>query len=304
MEIKDLQNIYPILKELTGWNNGKCISCHIRPLAAGLTNENYHVSIEGEHYILRLSGPDSHVLNIDREREMRILKRVSDSGIGVPLVGFDLTSGHMLTRYIDGKTCSREEYNNREIIGITARLLKRVHDLPLVDGEFNPWSDIDKRLTILKTENPACLPDRIDFYRESIEEIRVNRSSGPFTGNVFCHNDPFFSNFLYTTEQVYLLDWEFGGSGDRFFDLVSATQVLGTEEREYFLSVYFDRDTWDCESVRCRMDQMRIVVMMWNGLWALLQERFSSIDHDFEKMARMIFHRIDKSLENRAAFEF
>lgn len=300
----NLKNVYHILKELTGWSDMRCASCHIRPLPAGLTNTNFHISVEGEQYVLRLSCENSHVLNIDREREQRILERVSNSGIGIPLEAFERTSGHMLTRYVGGKTCTREEYNSGEIIERTARLLKRVHELPPVAGDFDPWNDIDRRICTLKAEDRTCLPDRIDFYRESIEEIRANRNSGPFSGKVFCHNDPFFSNFLYAADNVYLLDWEFGGSGDRFFDLVSATQVLGEEERDYFLSVYFDGDSWSRETAMMKMDQTRIVVMLWNGLWALLQERFSSIDHDFRKMAHMIFQRIDRTLENRADFEF
>src|SRR5207249_8623084 len=44
-------------------------SCEWRPLAGGITNRNFLVDVEGERYVLRMAGKDTHLLGIDRRAE-------------------------------------------------------------------------------------------------------------------------------------------------------------------------------------------------------------------------------------------
>ena len=43
--------------------------------------------------------------------------------------------------------------------------------------------------------------------------------TGPEHAPVPCHNDLLTANFLHDGERVRIVDWEYAGMGDRYFDL-------------------------------------------------------------------------------------
>ena len=57
-----------------------------------------------------------------------------------------------------------------------------------------------------------------------------------------CHNDLLNANFL-TNGQLYVLDWEYAGMGDAFFDLANFSDhhELTDEQDRWMLECYFDQ---------------------------------------------------------------
>ena len=47
-----------------------------------------------------------------------------------------------------------------------------------------------------------------------------------------CHNDLLSANFLHDGERVRILDWEYAGMGDRYFDLGNLSVNNGFDEAE------------------------------------------------------------------------
>ena len=64
---------------------------------------------------------------------------------------------------------------------------------------------------------------------------------------VLCHNDLNPQNILWKHYTPILLDWEYAGSNDRYFDLacVVVEFELNRAESRYFLDTYFQSDLWD-----------------------------------------------------------
>ena len=49
-----------------------------------------------------------------------------------------------------------------------------------------------------------------------------------------CHNDLLNANFITDGERIWIVDWEYAGMGDRFFDLAnfSVNHGLSADENE------------------------------------------------------------------------
>ena len=60
-----------------------------------------------------------------------------------------------------------------------------------------------------------------------------------------CHNDLLNANFIAAGSAIWLVDWEYAGMGDRFFDLAnfSINHELDDAQNEQLLEAYFGRWT-------------------------------------------------------------
>ena len=76
---------------------------------------------------------------------------------------------------------------------------------------------------------------------------RPTRSSAARAGAdlVPCHNDLLNANFILEGERLWLVDWEYAGMGDRFFDLAnfSINHELDDDENAALLEAYFGERT-------------------------------------------------------------
>jgi hypothetical protein len=73
------------------------------PLAGGITNSNYRVTVGDEQFVLRVIGARTELLGIDRDSELVACALAADLGIGPELVRADLSDGIVVTRFIDGR---------------------------------------------------------------------------------------------------------------------------------------------------------------------------------------------------------
>ena len=107
-----------------------------------------------------------------------------------------------------------------------------------------------------------------------------------------CHNDPWHNNFL-DDGTVRLLDWEFAGMGDPFFDLASVAGASLPEENAFLLECYFGAAT--PEDLQT-LDEMLFVVVFWNATWALIQIGMADMEHDYGAMACGMFDFLEERL--------
>ncbi len=109
-----------------------------------------------------------------------------------------------------------------------------------------------------------------------------------------CHNDAFHSNFIHS-DRLYLIDWEYAGMGDIFFDLASIANFsivdgdLANMKNEKLILYNYFNNIKEEDLVKIR--RMRVIVCLWNASWALVQHQFSDIDHNYLQMSELIFKR-------------
>jgi thiamine kinase-like enzyme len=90
-----------------------------------------------------------------------------------------------------------------------------------------------------------------------------------------------------------LLDWEFAGMGDLYFDLASVSYFFSPERKDRLLECYFREAT---HTARQTLDQLWYVVAFWNATWALLQMGNPHADFDYSAMVKNVFARMAATL--------
>lgn len=257
---------------------------------SGLTNSNYFVSSGTQKFVVRISGEKSGELGINRNAEFAAMKEAEKAGIGAEVLYFSVESGDMITRFIDGEKWSFEEFGQPEVIKKCALAMKRVHSLPEIRYEFSPYNDIRDRIAIAK-QRKLELPYYLDTLLYKLSCIEQKRKKNSINCRGLCHNDPFANNFM-DDGTVRLIDWEYAGMGDIFFDLACMGAFFNKEQKELLLKFYFGDITDDLfES----FDDMLFVSAFWNAMWAVMQagkSRESDEKCNYCQMARDIFSSI------------
>lgn len=262
-------HIEEIITRITAWKDADDISYEY---LGGLTNTNYKVTVDGEQFVLRVSGGNTHYLGINRQIEKAALEVAAAHHLAPEIFHYIQPEGHLVTRWIDGRHWRYEEYcrpeNLRRIVGA----VKAVHNLPPIPGEISPFRRIKKYVTHIRELN-IPFPDGFDEFVDGMREIEASLENDPFPARGLCHNDLFSLNFIDDGE-IKFLDWEFAGMGNIFYDLATLAYTFDSvgeipaELQEYILSCYFGDVT---EYHKLRLEQMKFMILFYSAMWGLLQ---------------------------------
>ena len=68
-----------VIRDIPGWADR-----HVRvePIAAGLTNRNYRVEIDGDPFFVRIPGAATELLAVDRGNELQNTRAAAQAGVG------------------------------------------------------------------------------------------------------------------------------------------------------------------------------------------------------------------------------
>jgi thiamine kinase-like enzyme len=259
----------------------------ITELGGGITNRNYKVGVDGEFFVLRMGGAKTELLGIDRAVEHAAGKRAFEVGVGPEVVAFEPTEGWLVARFIEGAPISLEEMRRPQMLRRVAAALRTLHESQPIPGRFDAWAVVDGYRDTASAHGVA-MPPEFDAAREVAEQIRVARGPQPA---VPCHNDLLNANFL-DDGFIRIVDWEYAGMGDRFFDLAnfSVNHEFGVEDDRQFLQAYFgDERPSDLASLRL----MRYMSDFREAMWGVLQSGISDLDFDFPGYAHKHFRRME-----------
>lgn len=184
----------------------------------GLTNLVYHVNAAGADYVLRIPGAGTEAY-IDRVVELHNAAVAAGAGVSAEVL-FGAPDGLMLTRYLPGTTTMNPELFQRSegAPARAARALKQLHGCKQAFRfRFELFAMIDDYLGHLDRLG-APLPDG---YQEAVGEAeQVRRVLDRYPGELApCHCDPLCENFLDKGERMWIVDWEYSGMNDPFWDL-------------------------------------------------------------------------------------
>ncbi|MCL4286024.1 MAG: phosphotransferase [Thermoleophilia bacterium] len=268
-------------------------SWRVRPLIGGASNMNFLVTEDGDEraeYVLRVSSYDTERIGGTRADGLRIQSNAANGGVGAPVLAYCLPEGHSLSRFIPGDALSPALLRERGHWAAAARLMRRMHDLPAVEATWSAYSDIDRYAAMARAEGLA-LPADWDRLYEAAETVR-RACDDHGASHGFCHNDLQIQNFIDDGDRLWLLDWEWAGMGDRYFDLggflVNAEADEG--ERHEFLDAYFDGD-YDEEAAVARCQLMELVSAVREASWAIAAEPILDNDWDYQAWAAEYFER-------------
>jgi thiamine kinase-like enzyme len=259
---------------------------HFTPLEGGITNHNFRVEVRGDSFVLRMGGAKTGLLGIDRDVEYQASLRAAEVGLGPEVAGFIKDEGWLVTRFIDGHPISVEEMRRPETIRRVAAALHRFHDAAPIPGRFDAHEVVEEyRREAL--DRGVEIPDAYGAAHEMSERIR--RARGP-QQLVPCHNDLLNANFL-DDGAIRIVDWEYAGMGDRFFDLanLSVNHEFGPGEDEVLLAAYFGEARGADVAA---LGMMKFMSDFREAMWGVLQSGISELDFDFNAYASKHFDRL------------
>lgn len=266
-------------------------------LAGGITNANFKVQLGavGEtpalDVVVRIPGKDTHLLGIDRRAEISANLVAARIGVAPDLIGVDPATGGIVTRYVDGRPVSMQELATEPMLREVVTALGRVHRAGIVEATFDHFSVVRSYHALARRRGVAEPFD----YREADRVLSLVESVRPFQPSVLGHNDLLNANFIYDGS-LRILDWEYAGSADPFFDLanLSVNNELGHDRDESLLWHYFgSADT--CALAILRL--MKLVSELREAMWAVVQLAISELEVDFVGYARERAERFFRLVE-------
>ena len=258
----------------------------IAELGGGITNRNYRIEVDGGAFVLRMGGARTEMLGIDRSAECAAGRRAHEVGVGPEVVAFVPEEGWLVARFVDGRTISVEEMRRLETLSRVAGALRRLHSAEAIPGSFNAHAVVESYRATAQAQG-VTIPTEFGPARAISERIRGARGVVEL---VPCHNDLLNANFLDDGE-IRIVDWEYAGMGDRFFDLAnfSVNHEFEVADDRLLLRAYFGRER-DSDLAALRL--MRLMSDFREAMWGVLQSGISELDFDFNGYAAKHFSRM------------
>ncbi|CCV64312.1 Choline/ethanolamine kinase [Alteracholeplasma palmae J233] len=179
-------------------------------LLGGMSNYTYIINVLDKLYTIRILGKNAHHF-VDRTKEKYHLEQAEKLGLVPKTVYFNIETGVKIAEYIEGNILSETDY--MPYLNKIVDVLKKVHHTT-VDKKYD--YELLKRLNNYEKINTGINPEYkilktewISLYQEKYNQFE----------KVFCHGDAQRTNLILKDDKIYLMDWEFSGWNDPYYDL-------------------------------------------------------------------------------------
>ena len=270
-----------------------------RPLEGGITNRNYLVVLGGNRYVIRVPGKDTSLLGINRDAERQANENAAAIGVAPRVVAQLDDPPCLVTEFVVCKEMTPEGLREPETMKAVLKTLREVHesgaDLPTSFDSFR----VVEEYRDTAASRGGEIPEAYDEAHERAGQIEA-ALSGPEHDPVPCHNDLLAGNFLAGSERIWIVDWEYAGMGDRYFDLANfaINNELTDSQHPELLADYFNE-----EAGARRLATLRLMQFMSDfreAMWGVVQTVASDLDFDFKDYAATHFERMRKTAANES----
>jgi thiamine kinase-like enzyme len=258
-------------------------------LRGGFTNHNYRIAdADGRVWVLRVTEP-AEMLGADRDAEYSATVTAAGLGIGPVVLAYLRPERVFVLGFIDGRPVPEAEMRGEDMIRRVAATLLRLHDGPPMESSFSVFGIVAMYRDNARTLG-VRLPDEFDWSWARAEEMRAALASGKRPARP-CHNDLLIGNFLDEGHTLRILDWEYAGMGDPYFDLAnfSTNHELDESGDRMLLEAYFGEYR---EQDFARLRLMRIMSDFREAMWGVVQQGLRTTDTDYEAYAGQYFDRL------------
>ncbi len=179
----------------------------------GYSNRNYTFTHQNRRYLFREFLLDER----DRTAEFRIQQAAYEAGIAAKPCY--LEASFMVCEFVEGAHKQKLEASD------IAPLAKALNTLHMLSLDNIPRIRVER---VIKSRE-AEITEAFETVRHYPEE------------SVLCHNDLNPQNILFTPKGVMLIDWEFAGYNDAYFDLAAVcVEYALTRKEERLLMQQYD----------------------------------------------------------------
>jgi thiamine kinase-like enzyme len=275
------------LSALLGPRQGGVVS-----LEGGITNRNFRVNFGGTDYVVRLPGKDTKLLGIDREAERLATNKAAELKLGPKVAAMLDHPPCLVTCFVESREVSAAELRESRSLEEVAAGLRGFHESGLELPTDFYVSEVVSGYAEISRSRGGSLPDGYQHARDCARKVgkavRKNAEHQP----VPCHNDLLAANFLHDGNRLVIVDWEYAGMGDPFFDLgnFAVNNELGDDDEERLLAAYFGEPA--TRRRRAALKLFRFMSDFREGMWGVVQTNVSQLDFDFQGYADKHFRRV------------
>ena len=272
-------DIHALVRRVPGWEQQHI---DLAPLHGGITNTNFVATVDGQRAVVRVPGERTELLGIDRANEAEAAIRAAELGIGPAVLGKLPDIGTLITALVPGRHLEPTPFTGR--LPEVVELLRTFHDSGPLQGGF-PIHRVVEWHARDASSYGVVPPTSYGRLHQQSRRIEAAFAAAPLP-TVPCHNDLLPGNLLFEHDgdRVWLLDFEYAGMNDRFFDLgnLSVNCGLDTAGDQQLLRLYFGEVT---PSRWARLQLMKMMSEFREGMWAVVQQAISTLDTDFVSYA-------------------
>ncbi len=269
------------------------------PLTGGITNHNFKIDADGKSYVLRITGADTDKLGIQRDVEYCANLAAGQLGIAPEVLYYIEPEGYLVTRFIKAKQIPPEVLRQPDNIARVVRKLRLFHRRgPALRTEWNVFRNVEMLVATSRQKN-CKFPADFDWLMQTMHEVEATLRKDPFRPAP-CHDDLLNLNWLEEDmpgglPELRLLDWEYAGMGDVYFDLANFSHNHGLNEEQVrlLLQEYFGEVT---PKSYARLRLMWPMSEMREAMWGVTQTGISTLDEDFQGYADLWFGRVRQDI--------
>lgn len=285
---RDLSRIVEALTERLGHAGGPPVA-----LEGGITNRNFRARFGGADYVIRAPGKDTSLLGIDREAERVANEGAAAVGLAPPVAAFLTDPPCIVTAFVEGEGGRPERLREPRAMAAVAAALRSLHhrcaELP---SDFDSFRIVEGYAALVASRGAGDA--RFDAAQERAAQIEA-ALQGADHSPVPCHNDLLAGNFILDADRLWVVDWEYAGMGNRYFDLANfaVNNELGESEQEQLLAAYFGEPP-----LPHRLAALRLMIYMSDfreAMWGVVQSSVSELDFDFSSYATTHFERLART---------
>jgi thiamine kinase-like enzyme len=266
----------------------------VTPLRGGITNQNYRVDIGDESFVLRIAGENTDFLGIDRAVEYACSLVAAELDVGAEVIAFLPEHHALLTRFVPGRLLEAGDVRALATMRRIVYALHRYHAGSPGAGSFSPFAVVREYYTIAWNRQvgfPPSIGEAMD--RLGRIEVALETAEPPCP----CHNDLLAANLIDDGAAVRIIDWEYAGMGDRWFDLgnLAANNEFDDLQERTLLELYWGEAR--PKDLR-RLRLMRLASDLRESLWGFLQAGVSTLDYEFLEYGRTHLNRFLQTSES------
>mgnify|MGYP001551460010 CR=1 FL=1 len=239
---------------------------------------------------MRLPGNDTELLGSDRPGEREANSLAAAAGVAPEVVAAFDDPVVLVTAFIEGPTMESAQLREPGALAAVGGALRTIHGCGTIAARFDAFRLVEDYAATTRSrggEVPAAY-ERASAVAARIEAAPIFACDAP----VLCHDDLLAANFIASPDGIRIVDWEYAGMGNRWFDLgnFAVNNELGPAEEEAFLTAYLGAPPSPSDLAALRL--MRLMSDFREAMWGVLQTAISDLDFDFAAYAKKHFDRL------------
>lgn len=251
-------------------------------LEGGMSNYTYVVECKGIKYTYRVPGKYAEMF-VNRQEEWDNIQKVDKLNVNNETVYVELRTGEKLALYVEGTIMSNTDivsYND-----MSAQTLKKLHNSDLQFSDYDAFKRLDnyekycRDLGYQHSQEYISLREKLDAMRDAYKDVK----------KVPCHCDYQPTNLVISGEKLYILDWEFAGMNDPYYDIACYGNA-GFDKALCLLEAYLGHKPTNEELKRLYFHRA-FQCLQWFNV-AMFKEMIglsNDLNMDFTQVAMMFF---------------